>query len=182
MSDPDDHFFMTEAGQFIAGAHRYLSAARVLTDSDEWKNQGRMLQTPALHLLSHGVELLLKYPFIRLGRDQDSVRKEYGHDLVRLWDASENTSLRNEVFSAAALVWEQARESGLWVNDDFSHEPNTVLSKALADLAFLHGQQSSYALRYTIRHPTSAPRPRFLVEAFGYVAERVAMNPGYLES
>ena len=182
MTDHEDHFFTTEAGQFIAGAHRYLSAARILTDSDEWKSRGRMLQTPALHMLSHGIELLLKYPLIRLGRDQKSIKNEFGHDLQRLWDASENVSLRSEVFAAAAIVWTEARESGMWDNDDFSSDPTMVLSKAMVDLAYLHGQQSSFALRYTIARPTLAPRPRFLIETFGCVAEKITMNPQYLES
>ena len=57
--DFGEDFFETPAGQTIAGAHRYLSAARVLRYSNEW---GPLIQVPTLNLLGHGIELLFKFP------------------------------------------------------------------------------------------------------------------------
>jgi hypothetical protein len=50
----ENEYFNTIQGQFIAGAQRYLTAAQVLCGSKEWR-RGRLLQTPALHLLAHAI-------------------------------------------------------------------------------------------------------------------------------
>ena len=171
----ENDFFMTIQGQFVAGAQRYLTAAQVLCDSTEWRTRGRLLQTPALHLLAHGAELLFKYPLIRHGANQDEVRSTYGHDLLKLWSADANEILRRE------LVWSAARDGGKWPNDDFSENPRDVLVGALGVLSHLHGRSSSFALRYIIQKETRAPRPPFLIEAFGSIAERTCMNPGFLD-
>lgn len=174
-------FFETIQGQFIAGAQRYLVAAQVLCASDEWRQRGRLLQTPALHLLAHGAELLFKYPLIRQGMDPNQVRSTYGHDLLRLWSDDANEILRREVLEAADFAWTAARDSGKWPNDNFDEYPRRVLVKAVGDLAHLHGRSSSFALRYIIDGETLAPRPSFLIEVFGRVAERTSMNPAFLD-
>lgn len=175
--DDEASYFATEAGQFIANAHRYLSAAKSLTDPDNWHENHKI---PALHLLGHGVELFLKYPLLRAGSTQQQLVKAYGHDLTKLWSDDANRLSREYVFRSAVDVWNYAKNSGDWP-DDFEGDPKVRLLDALNSLAFLHGRESFHALRYTIPQPLPAPRPRFLIEAFGDIAERTCMNPAYLD-
>ncbi len=174
-------FWKTDAGQFIAGAHRYISAARVLRFSKEAETEGHMLKTPVLHLLAHGMELLFKYPLLRSGASQAQVTKEFGHNLKKLWLDQGNRNLRRNAIEAAREAWRRAESNGQWPEDNFSLDPEEVLVKAIGDLGHLHGRGSSFALRYTISQPMLAPRPAFLIEAFGEIAERTAMYPSYLD-
>ena len=174
MTTLDDGFFETAAGQTIAGAHRYLSAANLLRYSGEW---GPKLQTPVLHLLSHGIELLLKYPLLMATASPRDVAIKYGHDLMALWNDDQNQLLRSILLNRADEAWEEARLSGVWPNDSFDEDPRSVLLIALERLAYLHSRDSGFALRYVLTSDTVAPRPAFLLEVFGHVAEHGAMNP-----
>ncbi|MGX8010863.1 hypothetical protein ACVDG8_018860 [Mesorhizobium sp. ORM8.1] len=174
-------FFATDPGQFIAGAHRYLSAARVLRYAEDAEPITDLLKAPVLHLVAHGMELLFKYPILRGGVSQAKVTKEFGHDLHKLWLDHRNENLRLHAGIAAREAWEEARASGLWPNDDFSLDPYEVLQKALINLSYLHGRSSSYALRYTIPGLILAPRPGLLIDAFGQIAESTAKSPSYLD-
>jgi hypothetical protein len=172
-----DEFFETPAGQTIAGAHRYLSAARLLRFSEDW---GQKLQTPVLHLLAHGVELLLKYPLLASGASPRDVAIKYGHDLVKLWNDRENRFLRPLILDRSEKAWEESRVSGAWPCDNFALDPRQELKFALDKLSYLHSRDSGYALRYIITPNTSAPRPGFLIDVFDEVAERGAKNPTLL--
>lgn len=169
-------FYETEAGQFIANAYRYLSAAKNLTDPENWLDLHRL---PSLHLLAHGIELFLKYPLLRIGLTQTEISRKYGHNLLSLWDAQQNDVTKLCVVASAKLVWEEAKESDYWP-DDFSGDAEQSLIGGLKTLSHLHGRDSSFALRYTVKEPMLAPRPRFLIETFSEVAERTCHNPNYI--
>ena len=171
------NYFETAAGQTIAGAHRYLSAAKLLRYSETWRSQDGLLQTPVLHLLGHGVELLLKFPLIAGGMNPSEVRKRFGHRLVDLWENDTNRGLRAFAMERASFAWTGARASGTWPLDDFDKSPEDELILALQKLAWLHGKESDFALRYLALPGTIAPRPAFLIDVFGEVAERGTMNP-----
>lgn len=175
-------FYETEAGQFIVGAHRYISASRVVRYSTDFDDRSRFFLTPVLHLLGHGMELLFKYPFLRGGASQAEVLRKFGHNLEELWAADENRILRCCAESLCKEVWRDAAESGRWPNDDFSLDPVEVLVKAVHDMGYLHGPQSSYALRYTLpSRSTLAPRPAFLIDVFSVISDRSVEDPSYLE-
>lgn len=169
-------YIATEAGQFIVGAHRYISAARFLGFSDETQASGKLLQTPILHLLAHGIELLLKFPFISAGRTQGEVRSQFGHNLERLWDAPENSAIRRLCEQASINAMKHAITAEL-VDDDPSIYPPLLLDRGLRMLSHLHDRGSSFALRYTINGPTDAPASPFMIDAFGEVANDVMMDP-----
>jgi hypothetical protein len=167
--------FATEAGQLLYGAHRYLSAARLLRFSETWQTNARLIHTPTLHLLAHGIELLLKYRLTLLGASQAEVAKQYGHDIALLWMDPANADLRDLVLTQAETAWRMARGSGLY-QDDFDDDPRQVLVDALTSLSSLHSRQSNFGLRYTLPPGTRAPRPAFLIEAFGGTAEDLVMG------
>lgn len=176
---PGEDFLQSDAGQIIAGAHRYISAAKELRYSKTWKKRPTLLQTPALNMLAHGIELLLKYPLIAGGMSAEEVRKGFNHDLMKLWQHDDNTAMRNLLLAHASIAWEEARTSGLWGNDDFDKSPPDELVGALDKLAYLHSSKSGFPLRYIIPPDTIAPRPAFLIDVFGYVAERSVANPKF---
>jgi hypothetical protein len=123
------------------------------------------------------VELLLKYPLIATGMAPDDVRRTYGHDLLKLWNDDANQFLRPLVLARAQEAWEEAKASNRWPSDNFGRSPPDEVKSALRQLAYLHGRDSGFALRYIITPNTSAPRPAFLIDVFGHIAECSAMNP-----
>lgn len=169
-------FFHTPEGQVIAGAHRYLTAAKLLRYSETWAERPPLLQTPTLHLLGHGIELLLKFPLLQAGIDQAEIRRRFGHKLVDLWEHDLNRHVRALVLEQAPKAWDQARLSGTWENDEFDKDPAVEIVAALHRLAWLHGAESEFALRYVVKEPTRAPRPAFLIDVFGDVADRGVRN------
>ncbi|MBY3043701.1 hypothetical protein [Rhizobium leguminosarum] len=176
----DESFFETPAGQTIAGAHKYLSAAKELRFSETWKSRPTLLQAPTIHLLAHGIELLLKYHLLADGKSPDDVRRSFGHDLVKLWNDEANRLLRPFILDQAVDAWDEAKFSGKWPGNDFSDDPRSSLLGALDHIGYLHGSDSGYALRYIVTPNTWAPRPAFLIDVFGYAAERCTMNPRLL--
>ncbi|MFF2320219.1 hypothetical protein ACFVTJ_04115 [Agrobacterium sp. NPDC058088] len=174
-----EDFLQTDAGQIISGAHRYISAARELRYSKTWEERPTLLQTPTLNMLAHGIELLLKYPLLAGGMSADDVRREFNHDLMKLWGRDENEPMRNLLCVQASIEWEEARASGKWGNDDFEKSPPDELVAALEKLAHLHSSKSGFPLRYIVPPDTTAPRPAFLIDVFGYVAERSTMNGNF---
>ncbi|MHC2457705.1 hypothetical protein ACVMIX_004346 [Rhizobium leguminosarum] len=176
--DFGEDFFETPAGQTIAGAHRYLSAARVLRYSHEW---GPLIQVPTLNLLGHGIELLFKFPLLAGGMSTKDVRKGYGHDLQALWNDARNDVLRRGALDEAERALAEAKASGKWSTDAFGDRPaRQELIYAVEHMSYLHGAESEYALRYIITPNTYAPRPAFLIDVFGALAEQLVKNPSLL--
>ena len=173
-------FFESEPGQILAGAHRYLTAAELLRSSDTWAKRSTLLQTPVLHLLGHGIELLLKFALFADGMNATDVKRGFGHKLIELWSHDLNLHIRELAMESASMAWAQARSSGAWPQDDFEKDPRDELVRALHRLAWLHSSESDFALRYVVPPATTAPRPAFLIEVFGDVAERGVKNPRIL--
>jgi hypothetical protein len=154
---------MTEGGQILYGAHRYLTAARLLRFSDTWERNTVLIHTPTLHLLAHGMELLLKFRLLEQGHSQATVARAFGHDLVKLWSAEANTDVREVVSQHAESAWRAARSSGQYQEEDFGGDPRYILTDALNVLSMLHSNQTNFALRYTCLPNTRAPRPAWFV-------------------
>jgi hypothetical protein len=169
------NYFATEAGQFLYGAHRYLTAAGLLRFSETWRDDAALIQTPTLHVLAHGAELLLKYRLLEGVSSQRNVAHQFGHDLHKLWEADHNDELRPFVLNWAVTSWNAAKESGRY-DDDFGGDPREVLVKGLISLSQLHSREMNFALRYTCPPNTRAPRPAFLVETLGAAAEQLVLE------
>lgn len=170
-------YLATEAGQFLYQAHRFLSAARILRFSDTWETDARLIQTPTLHLVAHGAELLLKLRLLEQGQSQSDIAKKFGHNLAKLWAADANVEMRHLILECAETAWRIARDSGRY-QDDFSGDSSCMLVGALDKLTALHGRETNFALRYTLSADTTAPRPAFLIDAFGDAAEQLFPNGG----
>lgn len=172
----ETEFLDTPNGQIIAGAHKYLSGALILTNSEEFATRPALLRAPILHLAAHGIELLLKYPLLALGATVEEVRSKYGHDLMALWAADATGFVRRLVMDGIHDEWWHAAELKDW-HENFAPGPAPMLHEHLSILSRLHSRESDFALRYIAPPNTLAPKPSLLILAFGPVAEAVAKNP-----
>lgn len=170
------NYFATEPGQILYQAHRYLTAAQILRHSDTWKTNPRLIQTPTLFLVAHGTELLLKFRLLEQG--ESAVAKKFGHDLIKLWAADANAEVRRLVLECAETAWRMARSSGQYPDGEFADDPRRVLIDALPKLSMLHSRETNFGLRYTLPLNTLAPRPAFLIDAFGDAAEHLVDRAG----
>lgn len=168
---PDD------AIQLVAGACCYLEASRALRFSRRWERRGGVLLRPTLHLLAHGIELLLKFPLAAAGKSQKQIRDTFGHDLTALWHADANMLLRLSALTSAGRRWKAAERSGKYPEDDFTIPADDALTSALQRLSWLHTKKSGYALRYVVPPDTLSPRPAFLAETFHEVAQDALRRP-----
>ncbi len=173
----DEDFYKSETGHFIATAAMYVRSARILRESDQWEGQASMLARPTLHLLSHAVEMLLKFPLIYSGCTPKQVRDKFGHQLDDLWRQDENRYIRETVSLNAKKHWAFARDSGKWPHDDFTPDPDQVVQTALDQLGRLSGRATSFALKYIYPVNEPAPRSAFLIDVFGDTIEEGVANP-----
>jgi len=175
---------MTAKAEFgwLAEAKRFLLAGEVLRQSADYQ-QGRLLITPTLHVVAHGIELFLKATLIRHGATEAEARK-FRHDILALWNDSRNGPTRNDIMTAAVEEWEAAKQNPQWV-DDFSIFNEAPLEEYLQRLSELHTKDTDYALRYvTGRTSTTAgPKPHLLSATFyrvadGYLRDMAHSSPG----
>lgn len=165
MSMNDDPAF-----QFLARASGFLEAARIVVEKAGNK---AVLRAPVAHLIAHALEVLMKHVLVTAGDDLDSIRRDYGHSLTKLWDAPEMYNFRSLAYQYARVAWDSARESGQYL-DDFSDEPDAVLNKYILELNGLHSKESNYALRYVSGSETRVPRPLFLLDTFQPLKDELA--------
>ncbi|WP_041344901.1 hypothetical protein [Nitrobacter winogradskyi] len=157
--------------QFVVRAKQYLYAASILVQSER-----TIIKVPTLHLIAHGIEVLLKAPLVRASGDVEEVRKEFRHDIQKLWLADCNAEIRAKVFRIASLTWEEARASGKY-RDAFAEKPDEAIECSLRDLSRLHSPETKFALKYIIPEGEIGPRAPHLVETFLEVADECLKNP-----
>jgi hypothetical protein len=175
MDTEEQTFPITEADHILVRSHQFLHSAKILQNSQAGRYRATFMRAPILHLVGHGVELLLKFQILASGVPGVDVRKAYGHDLRALWEADENKTMRRYTIEQAGVVWEEARLSNRYAGD-FKQDPGEVLIAALFQLGYLHGRESDFALRYVAPAGTLAPWPAFLVDVFSEVADSLAKN------
>lgn len=173
--DDVDNYLKTPHGKFLVAAHSYLFSAYVLRNSPEWKRNARPLVRPCLHLLGHGIELLLKFPIIANSGKADA--KDLGHDLYALWNDPRVGQVRGLCILTGQWVWERGQSSGEWPSDDFSRDPTQVLDAEVSALSQLHGKSSGHALRYPTRDKETVPRAAFLIDTFNTALDTIIRNP-----
>jgi len=171
-------FQETDHWKVLSKAHGFLSAADVLRCSEEY-GKSRILFSPALHLLAHGVELQLKANLIGGGRTLNELRKTYGHNVWALWECNGNQLFRATALREAEVAWQRAIGSGKWP-DQFSEDPRELLEQHLRDIDELHTAKSEYALRYLAKSGALGPRVHLLVDTFLAVSRLCIGQPDLL--
>lgn len=159
---------------WLTMANRYLIAVNILWTSPGYRPSNALL-SPTLHLLAHGIELLLKANLIGMGHVPKRVGKDFGHHLMLLWRAEQNTELRKETYRRAILIYDEVptiahRPEGR--RDD----PVALLDDHLELLALLHSTDTDYALRYGGDERLEGPRAPFLALTFGEVAKQCLVD------
>ena len=177
----DADFLSSAAGQFIAGAHTYLVAAKTLRYSQEFESRPSILVRPILHLVAHGCELLLKFPLLWRGTTEQEIQSEFGHDLRRLWTTPANEPLVAMIRADASKAWAKASEDGKLSVAEATGDPLEELERALIRLTELHGRHTRFGLRYGLPPTAIGPRPAYLIDALSPSAERLAKNPLLLD-
>lgn len=79
-------------------AVEYFSAAEDLFQLDEHKAaDGLTAKAPVLFLIGHSIELSLKAYLLREGLELESLRKKYGHNLLKCFKEAKNRKLCDHV-------------------------------------------------------------------------------------
>lgn len=104
METDEQTFPITEADHILVRSHQFLHSAKILQGSGAGRYRQTFMRAPILHLVGHGVELLLKFPVLYSGASGDDVRKRYGHDLMALWGATPNEAMRRYVMERAGVA------------------------------------------------------------------------------
>ena len=167
----DEDVWSAIAADWLAEAQRFLLAGEVLRQSDEYK-RCKLLVTPTLHVVAHGIELFLKAGVIRNGATEVEARK-FGHDILALWNDVRNQTTRTDILTAAAEEWQAAAQNPYW-KDDFGAFEKAPFEEYLQRLSELHAKESDYALRYTMgcTPETAGPKPHLLSETFYRICDR----------
>lgn len=156
---------------WLAEAKRFLLAGEVLRRSNDYQN-GKLLITPTLHVIAHGIELFLKGSLIRSGATDAEARK-FGHDIRALWKDDGNVTTRGDILTAASEEWDAARQDPQWL-DDFNTFEQPPLEEYLQRLSELHTKETDYALRYVggRTSTTAGPKPHLLGATFYRVVDQ----------
>lgn len=148
--------------QFLARAKAYLAAVKIVVDQEGSK---RLFRAPVLHLIAHGLEVLFKHVLLKEGKTEEDIRKEYGHNLEKLWNYKDLRDLRNEAYITASHAWKVARDRGKYCGN-FQEKACDVLDINISSLSHLHTTSSNYALRYSASRGERAPIPLLLIDTF----------------
>lgn len=162
------------AVRWFTVAKRYMMAVDALLRTEDYA-VSRALHVPTLHLVGHGIEVLMKANLLVTGMTAAEV-KNMGHNLSALWSHHGNEMLRAHALIEARQAWESARTSGKYL-DAFSENPDDLLVKYLHDLSVLHSAQSDYALRYVSDKAEMIPRPFLLAATFLALSDFALKQP-----
>ena len=107
----------------------------------------------------------MKYCLMLEGLAPDRVRRDFGHDLQKLWGDHRLGRYRGWASHHAPRAWKAAQESGKF-EDDFAGDPMNVVNDHIRSLAELHGRESDHVLRYPSVRDTKVPVPLLLLDVF----------------
>ncbi|MBO9124822.1 MULTISPECIES: hypothetical protein [unclassified Rhizobium] len=168
-------FFETDAGKFISRAKCFLEAAGVLDDKMADGRSG-MLFTPTLHLVGHGIELLLKGCMLHNGISKVQVIG-YGHRINDMWLRAEVETLRSMARHNAVISHEYALTSGRFPDAARITNPVATFEEYLGALGHLHAEPRQYPIRYPTDDERVAPRTPLLVAALWRTADDYVKRP-----
>ena len=150
------------AFQLLGRSASYLTAARICAQNG---GNTALLRAPILHLVAHGIEVLLKHIQVLSGKTPEKVRMEFGHDILRLWNDDLAGELRGVARRESISAWEVAKRKEKF-DDDFADEPFELLNQNLCALSSLHNCETDFALRYILSPDQHGPNPLLLIDTF----------------
>jgi hypothetical protein len=171
-----DDFFETDAGRFISRAKCFLEAADVLDDKMADGRSG-MLFTPTLHMIGHGVELLLKGCLLHNGVTKIQVIG-YGHRINEMWSTDEVKTLRLAARNNALISHKYAVTCGRFPDAERITDPIAIFEEYLGALGQLHAEPRQYPIRYPTEDERVGPRTPLLVGTLWRTADDYVKRPG----
>lgn len=143
--------------RYVQRARDYESAARILICNTERDN---LRIAPCLHLIAHGLELILKSSLVSNGVNQEEIRIKYGHDLVKLW----NDECNKHIHDVISLLEDEAIRL---IN---TSDRMTPFYQQLSNLSNLHKKTQS--LRYPDEKNTTLNSPELLCEMLRLIIDK----------
>lgn len=168
-------FFASEGGRFVARAKCFLEAANVLTIEMRADNN-RMLFSPTLHLIGHGLELLLKGHLIHNGMSKARAVK-FGHDVNSMWDLEEACILRSAAIANAHIAHQEEVAHGYYGDAFLVDDVPLFFEEYRKAIGDLHGERGVFALRYPTEEDRYAPRVPLVVGALWRTADDYVKRP-----
>lgn len=170
-----DDFWETDAGRFISRAKCFLEAAGVLDDKMADGRSG-MLFTPTLHMVGHGVELLLKGCLLHNGMSKVQVIG-FGHRINDMWSTPGAERLRLGARHNSIISHEYALTCGRFPDAARITDPVATFEEYLCALGRLHAEPRQYPIRYPTDDERVAPRTPLLVAALWRTADDYVKRP-----
>jgi len=168
-------FWDTDAGKFISRAKCFLEAASVLDDKMH-DGQSGMLFSPALHLIGHGLELLLKGCLLHNGMEKKKV-VAFGHNVNEMWDHDLVALVRQSTRENACISFQIALDSKRFPDAHKVDDPVALFEEYRAALGALHAEQKHYPIRYPTDNDRVAPRSPMLVAVLWRTADDYVKRP-----
>lgn len=148
-----------EVQDYLQRAWDFERGARWIIERFE---DDRVRYAPPLHLIAHGFELLFKAELIVAGVDENRRRREFGHDLEKMWKSAELSDLRAAAGPAAQAAVAEAKKDPRFRGQGFHPDPPRDFEEQIRYLGKLHTAESAYALRYPNATPTLVNVPPFM--------------------
>ena len=171
----DADFWEEDSGKFISRAKCYLEGAAVLDDKMT-SGHGGMLFTPTLHLIGHGLELLLKGCLLHNGLTKDQVIA-FGHRINDMWNHDLVVRVRAASMENARVSHEHAKASGLFPDAAKVTDPVAVFDEYRTALGNLHAEPRLYPIRYPTADERVAPKTPLIVGALWRTADDYVKRP-----
>jgi len=174
-----DDFAETDGGRFVSRAKCFLEAAVVL-DNQMANSRSRMLFTPTLHLVGHGLELLLKGCLLHNGLSKLRVIG-FGHRINEMWAMDLAQPVRIACRRNATIAHQEAIASGLFPDAATVDNPTVYFDEYRAALGDLHAEPRTFPIRYPTEDERLGPKTPLLVGTLWRTADDFVKRPNEFE-
>lgn len=168
-------FWDTDAGKFISRAKCFLEAAHVLDDKMH-DGQSGMLFAPALHLIGHGLELMLKGCLLHNGMPKKKA-VSYGHNVNDMWEHDLVALLRQAARANAWMSFQIALQTERFPDAHKVDDPVALFDEYRNALGILHAEQKNYPIRYPTDVDRVGPSTPLLVATLWRTADDYVKRP-----
>lgn len=146
---------------WFCAAEQFFSAAKLLSTPELVEAH---IKLPRLHLLCHGMEISMKAALLLEGANEEELRREYGHNLIKLWEDTRNANFRAVAGRLSLRVWEAAKESQQWKGKVLGTDPIGEFESGLRALSVQHDRTNDFAFRYPMSAQIDGWSPYFLID------------------
>lgn len=158
MTDDEGSIPVSDHLAWLRAARGYLYAANAVVEDKDFDHE---MVAPALYLVAHGLELLLKANLIGGGVEIGNVKK-YNHRLDDLWKHELNARIVQNIMESSRYTYDLAMEYGK-IKENMRFDPYIFIGEKISQLSEIH-KGRDLPLRYPMRGAVWVPNSRFLIE------------------